>query len=46
MATDAEGMTARAAHTAVYLEEEDSLYIFGGYDLNNVISTLQVCFIV
>lgn len=35
-------MTARAAHTAVYIEEEDSLYVFGGYDLNNVISTLQV----
>ncbi|KAM7353309.1 multiple EGF like domains 8 isoform 1-T1 [Cochliomyia hominivorax] len=42
LATDAEGMTARAAHTAVYIEEEDSLYTFGGYDLNNVISTLQI----
>lgn len=44
LATDAEGMTARAAHSAVYIEEEDALYVFGGYDLNNVISTLQVLF--
>jgi len=42
LATDAEGMTPRAAHTAVYMEDEDALYVFGGYDLNNVISTLQV----
>jgi len=35
-------MTPRAAHTAVYMEDEDALYVFGGYDLNNVISTLQV----
>lgn len=42
LSTDAEGMTARAAHTAVYIDEEDSLYVFGGYDLNNVISNLQV----
>ncbi|XP_030384738.1 multiple epidermal growth factor-like domains protein 8 [Scaptodrosophila lebanonensis] len=42
LATDAEGMTPRAAHSAVYMEDEDALYVFGGYDLNNVISTLQV----
>lgn len=42
LATDAEGMTPRAAHTAVYLEEHDALYVFGGYDLNNVINSLQV----
>ncbi|EDW52069.1 GM16709 [Drosophila sechellia] len=42
LATDAEGMTARAAHSAVYMEDEDALYVFGGYDLNNVISTLQI----
>ncbi|KAH8324231.1 hypothetical protein KR074_001932 [Drosophila pseudoananassae] len=42
LATDAEGMTPRAAHTAVYMEDEDALYVFGGYDLNNVINTLQI----
>ncbi|KAH8377850.1 hypothetical protein KR093_007479 [Drosophila rubida] len=42
LATDAEGMTPRAAHTAVYIEDEDSLFVFGGYDLNNVINTLQI----
>ncbi|XP_049313887.1 multiple epidermal growth factor-like domains protein 8 [Bactrocera dorsalis] len=42
LATDAEGMTPRAAHTAVYLEEHDALYVFGGYDLNNVINSLQI----
>ena len=42
LATNAEGMMARAAHTAIYLEEHDSLYVFGGYDLNNIISSLQV----
>lgn len=40
--TDAEGLTARAAHTSVYLEEQDALYVFGGYDLNNIIDSLQV----
>lgn len=37
-------MTPRAAHTAIYLPEDDSLYVFGGYDLNSVISSLQVIF--
>lgn len=32
----------RAAHTAIYNEYVDSVYIFGGYDLNNVLSSLQV----
>ncbi|ALC38654.1 CG7466 [Drosophila busckii] len=36
LATDAEGMTPRAAHSAIYIEDEDALYVFGGYDLNNV----------
>ncbi|EDW76175.2 uncharacterized protein Dwil_GK15317 [Drosophila willistoni] len=42
LATDAEGMTPRAAHTAVYMDDEDALYVFGGYDLNHVITTLQI----
>jgi len=42
LSTEVEGMTQRAAHSAIYLEEEDALYVFGGYDLNNVINSLQV----
>uniref|UniRef100_A0A1B0CSP3 Multiple epidermal growth factor-like protein 8 n=2 Tax=Lutzomyia longipalpis TaxID=7200 RepID=A0A1B0CSP3_LUTLO len=37
-----EGLSPRAAHTAVYVPETDSLYVFGGYDLNNVLSSLQI----
>ncbi|KAF5283548.1 hypothetical protein FQR65_LT13840 [Abscondita terminalis] len=36
------GLTPRAAHTAVYVEQTDSLYVFGGYDLNNILSNLEV----
>lgn len=36
------GFTARAAHSAVYLKETDSLYVFGGFDLNNVLGDLVV----
>lgn len=36
------GMTPRAAHTAIYSSETDSLYVFGGYDLNYVLSDLEV----
>lgn len=36
------GFTARAAHSAVYLRETDSLYVFGGFDLNNVLGDLVV----
>lgn len=39
-----EGLSPRAAHTANYVPETDSLYVFGGYDLNNVLGTLQVSF--
>lgn len=35
-------MTSRAAHTAVYINEVDSLYIFGGYDLNRVLDNLEI----
>lgn len=34
--------TKRAAHTAIYNDKTDSVYIFGGYDLNNVIGLLEV----
>lgn len=37
-----EGLSPRAAHTASYVPETDALYVFGGYDLNNVLGTLQV----
>ncbi|PSN57394.1 Multiple epidermal growth factor-like domains protein 8 [Blattella germanica] len=36
------GLTPRAAHTAVYLRETDSLFVFGGYNLNNVLGDLEV----
>ncbi|XP_023245420.1 multiple epidermal growth factor-like domains protein 8 [Copidosoma floridanum] len=35
------GMTPRAAHTVVYVSETDSLYVFGGYNLNYVLSELE-----
>lgn len=35
-------MTKRAAHTAVYVNHTDSLYVFGGYDLNKVLGLLEV----
>lgn len=34
-------MTRRAAHTAVYVNLTDSLYVFGGYDLNKVLGLLE-----
>ncbi|XP_046588912.1 multiple epidermal growth factor-like domains protein 8 isoform X1 [Neodiprion lecontei] len=36
------GMTPRAAHTAVYVNETDALYVFGGYDLNHILGNLEV----
>ncbi|XP_050462738.1 multiple epidermal growth factor-like domains protein 8 [Cataglyphis hispanica] len=36
------GLRPRAAHTAVYVQETDSLYVFGGYDLNYILSDLEV----
>lgn len=36
------GLKPRAAHTAIYVQETDSLYIFGGYDLNYILSDLEV----
>ncbi|XP_043253802.1 multiple epidermal growth factor-like domains protein 8 [Colletes gigas] len=36
------GLRPRAAHTAVYIKETDSLYVFGGYDLNYILSDLEV----
>lgn len=32
----------RAAHTAVYHEGSDSVYVFGGYDLNDVLGSLEI----
>lgn len=31
----------RAAHTAIYHQPSDSVYIFGGYNLNNVMASLE-----
>lgn len=36
------GLTPRAAHTAVYHKEMDSLFVFGGYNLNDVLGNLEV----
>ncbi|XP_076675325.1 multiple EGF like domains 8 isoform X4 [Andrena cerasifolii] len=36
------GLRPRAAHTAVYIKETDSLYVFGGYDLNYILSDLEM----
>jgi hypothetical protein len=36
------GLTPRAAHTAVYHKETDSLFVFGGYNLNSVLGSLEV----
>ncbi|CAH4004388.1 unnamed protein product [Pieris brassicae] len=36
------GMTKRAAHSAVYVNLTNSLYVFGGYDLNRVLGVLEV----
>ncbi|XP_018320718.1 multiple epidermal growth factor-like domains protein 8 isoform X2 [Agrilus planipennis] len=36
------GLTPRAAHSAVYVESTDSLYVFGGYNLNKVLSNLEL----
>lgn len=35
-------MTKRAAHSAVYVNLTNSLYVFGGYDLNRVLGVLEV----
>jgi hypothetical protein len=36
------GLSPRAAHTAVYHKETDSLFVFGGYNLNSVLGNLEV----
>lgn len=37
-----DSFTNRAAHTAVYHEPSDSVFIFGGYNLNEVIGRLEI----
>ncbi|XP_017786408.1 PREDICTED: multiple epidermal growth factor-like domains protein 8 isoform X2 [Nicrophorus vespilloides] len=36
------GLTKRAAHTAVYVDQTDSLYVFGGYNLNKILGDLEI----
>ncbi|EDS32341.1 laminin subunit gamma-3 [Culex quinquefasciatus] len=36
------GLTPRATHTAVYYAPTDSLYVFGGYNLNKVLGSLSI----
>lgn len=42
LAESGEGLRPRAAHSAVYVDITDSLYVFGGYDLNKVLGDLVV----
>ncbi|CAH0556746.1 unnamed protein product [Brassicogethes aeneus] len=35
------GLQPRAAHTAVYVELTDTLYVFGGYNLTEVLGSLE-----
>lgn len=37
-----DGFEARAGHTAVYNQKTDALYVFGGYDLNRIMGSMQV----
>jgi multipile epidermal growth factor-like domains protein 8 len=37
-----QSFTPRAAHTAVYSDESDELFVFGGYDLNRVLGAMEV----
>lgn len=34
--------TKRTAHTAIYHDASDSIYVFGGYDLNEVLGSMEV----
>lgn len=36
------GLQPRAAHSAVYIELTDALYVFGGYNLNTVLGNLEI----
>ncbi|XP_065078697.1 multiple epidermal growth factor-like domains protein 8 [Ochlerotatus camptorhynchus] len=36
------GLAPRATHTAVYYAPTDSLYVFGGYNLNEVLDSLHI----
>jgi multipile epidermal growth factor-like domains protein 8 len=40
--TRGDGLTGRAGHSAIYVAAADRLLVFGGHDLNNVLSNLQV----
>lgn len=42
ISSNQDGFLPRAAHTAIYNEQTDSLYVFGGYNLNNVLGALQI----
>ncbi|KAI4465589.1 netrin/laminin-related [Holotrichia oblita] len=36
------GLTPRAAHSAIYVELTDALYVFGGYNLNEILGQLEI----
>lgn len=33
---------ARAAHSAIYINETDTLYVFGGYNLNSALGNMVI----
>jgi multipile epidermal growth factor-like domains protein 8 len=42
MTNSSNSFSRRAAHSAVYHAATDSVYIFGGYDLNKVLANLEI----
>ena len=45
MSDNHHGLYSRAAHTGVYIHNTDSLYVWGGFNLNHVLSDMQVSFL-
>ncbi|KAL7013836.1 hypothetical protein ACKWTF_015609 [Chironomus riparius] len=37
-----QSFTPRTAHTAIYHEKTDAVYLFGGYDLNRVLDEMEI----
>lgn len=42
LTNNSNSFSKRLAHTAIYHEASDSVYIFGGYNLNNVIRSMEI----
>jgi hypothetical protein len=37
-----QSFTARAAHSVIYSEKTDELYMFGGFDLNRILGDMEI----